>query len=119
MDQLIPRPYSNPQDLEKMRTLLTEGRRANNGTYYVHIGDLNWWLFYPPQDHDLWQYISLYDDPERLLGWSLLSPSWSAFDGVVQPELRGSPAAEEMYTYTEEQITSLARARKQEKMWCT
>jgi hypothetical protein len=42
MDELSPRAYSNPQDLEKMRLLLIEGRRANNGTYYVHVGDLSW-----------------------------------------------------------------------------
>lgn len=123
MDKLNPRAYAGLQDLEKMCRLLIEGRKAHNGTYYVHTGDLSWWLFYPPLDHDLWQYISLWDDPDHpecLLGWSLLSPSWSAFDVYIQSKLRGSPTAKSMYCQGEEQITQLARTQKSEKirmMW--
>jgi len=120
MENLVSRAYAGLQDLEKMRSLLIEGRRVNNGTYYIHIGDLNWWLFYPPIDFDLWQYISLWDDPQdsgRLLGWSLLSPTWSAFDVYVQPELCGSPEAEAMNFYTEEQIIRLARSQNKEKVY--
>lgn len=120
MGSLIPRPYAGEQDLEKMRNLLIAGRRANNSTYYVHIGDLNWWLFYPPLECDLWQYISVWDDPQdpgRLLGWLLLSPAWSAYDVYVQPELRGSPEAETMHLYAEEQLTDLARSRNQAKIY--
>jgi mycothiol synthase len=120
MEILTPRSYSGLQDLQKMHSLLVEGRRANNGTYYVHTGDLSWWLFYPPLDFDLWQYISLWDDPQipgRLLGWSLLSPSWGAFDVYVQPALRSSRAAAALYTYAEAKITELARSRGQEKIF--
>jgi len=123
MKPLIPRPYAGEQDLEKMRNLLIAGRRAKNGTYYVHTGDLNWWLFYPPIDQNLWQYITVWDDPdnrERLLGWALLSPEWNTFDVPVQPELRGSLIAESMYHQAEEQITRLTRTQKGGKirmMW--
>jgi len=120
MKPLIPRPYAGEQDLEKMRNLLIAGREANNGTYYVHTGDLNWWLFYPPLECDLWQYISVWDDPQdpgRLMGWALLSPSWSAYDVYVQPELRGSPEAEVMYLYAEEQLADLACSRNQAKIY--
>jgi len=119
MDPLNSRPYAGAEDLEKMWNLLIAGRRANNGTYYVHIGDLNWWLFYPPLEGDLWRYISVWDDPQdpgRLLGWLLLSPTWSAYDIYVQPELRGSPEAEAMHLYAEEVLTDLARSRNQEKI---
>jgi hypothetical protein len=37
-----PRPYRDPADLDRMRALLQAGRKAANGSYYVHIGDLNW-----------------------------------------------------------------------------
>ena len=123
MGVLKARHYVGTGDLEKMRNLLIEGRRANNGTYYVHIGDLNWWLFYPPIDQNLWHYITVWDDPdnrERLLGWTLLSPEWNTFDVPVQPELRGSPLAESMYHQAEEQITRLTRTQKGGKirmMW--
>ena len=42
-----PRPYHNEPDLEAMANLLMAGRKANNGSYYIHIGDLNWWLYLP------------------------------------------------------------------------
>jgi ribosomal protein S18 acetylase RimI-like enzyme len=115
-----PRPYQSEIDLDRMRSLLQVGRQAANGTYYVHIGDLNWWLYYPPLDHDLWQYIHLWDDPanpDRLLGWSLLSPQWSAFDVVVQPELRGTPLAETMYTWAEGQISNITRTRGKDRIY--
>jgi mycothiol synthase len=107
-------------DLQKMRDLLVEGRRARNGTYYVHPGDLNWWLFYPPLEFELWRYISLWDDPHdpnRLLGWALLSPTWSAFDVFVQPELQGSRAADAMQVYAEEQLTRLAHEQHKTKIY--
>ena len=58
-----PRVYQTENDLDAMRDLLRQGRLANNGSYYVHPGDLNWWLFYPPMVQDLWGSIYLWDDP--------------------------------------------------------
>jgi hypothetical protein len=46
--------------------------------------------------NDPWQHIYLWDDPadpERLLGWALLSTPWSAFDVFVRPEFRFSHGA--------------------------
>ncbi|MDP3183850.1 MAG: hypothetical protein Q8M58_01115 [Anaerolineales bacterium] len=47
---MIARPYQNEQDLEKMESILTAGRNAANGAYYVHMGDLRWWMFYTNSD---------------------------------------------------------------------
>ena len=97
-----PRPYRGERDLEAMRDLLVRGRQASNGTYYIHTGDLNWWLYYPPLEEDFWDHIHLWDDPEnpgRLLGWALISPDWVGFDVYVQPEHRGSLIATEMYVW--------------------
>ena len=52
-----PRLYQDESDLEAIRGLLRQGRLANNGTYYVHPGDLSWWLFYPQLDYDFWGSI--------------------------------------------------------------
>jgi hypothetical protein len=74
-----PRPYHDVQDLKAMRRLLMQGRKADNGTYYIHTGDLNWWLYYPPLEGDFWDHIHLWDDPEQpgqLMGWVLISPDW-------------------------------------------
>ena len=82
-----PRPYRNRADLDRMRALLIEGRKANNGTYYVHVGDVNWWLFYPNQEKDFPERIFLWEDGGSVIGWSLFSPGDRAFDVYVHPTL--------------------------------
>jgi len=108
----LPRPYRDETDLEKMRKLLQAGRQASNGTYYVHTGDLSWWLFYPPLDFDLWQFLHIWDDPldsEDILAWALVSPDWYTADVILQPPLRGSLLAQQMYLWAEDEITAVAR----------
>jgi mycothiol synthase len=118
-----PRPYKDEHDLSAMLRLLQAGRKANNGTYYVHPGDLTWWLYYPPIDHQHWQDIFLWDEPAypgQLLGWSLISPTWVTFDVYFRPELRGTPQAEAMYLWAEEKTIDMARANGANKisiMW--
>jgi ribosomal protein S18 acetylase RimI-like enzyme len=109
-----PRPYRDVRDKGAMCDLLMAGRKANNGSYYVHPGDLNWWLYYPPLEGGFWEHIHLWDDPaqpERLLGWALISPDWVGFDVYAQPELRGSLQAQQMYLWGEEQALGIARAK--------
>jgi len=95
-----------------MCNLLMDGRKANNGSYYIHVGDLKWWLYYPPLEGDFWDQNYLWDDPDhpgRLLGWVLISPDWVGIDVYIQPELQGSPHGLEMYTWAEEQAIRIAR----------
>jgi ribosomal protein S18 acetylase RimI-like enzyme len=85
---------------------------ADNGTYYIHCGDLVWWLYYPPLEGDYWNDIYLWDDPEhpgRLLGWTLASPVFAGFDVFIQPELRGSLTAQEMLIWAEEKALQVTR----------
>ena len=115
---MIPRSFQYERDLDAMRELLVSGRRAANGTYYVHMGDLNWWLFYPPLSGDFWGNIYLWDDPERegeLLGWSLLSLP-ETFDVYVRPDLRGTELADQMYTWAVEATTKTAREAGEENI---
>jgi len=107
-----PRPYRDEHDLEAMRNLLVQGRKADNGTYYVHTGDLSWWLYYPPLGGDFWDHIHLWDDPIHpgsLLGWALISPDWVGIDVCYRPELRGSQLASEMYLWAEKRAIEIAR----------
>jgi len=109
-----PRGYRDTQDLAAMLDVLVNGRKADNGSYYVHVGDLKWWLYYPPLEGAFWDHIHLWDDPKRegrLLGWALISPDWVGFDVYVQPELRGSDLAEAMYIWAEEQAMGIAREK--------
>ena len=114
-----PRTYQGENDLEAMYDLLRQGRLADNGTYYVHPGDLNWWLFYPPLEYDFWESIYLWDDPNaagQILGWALISPTGSTFDVVLRPGLRGSPLAWEMYQWAVDRLTVLAKHAGREQI---
>lgn len=93
------RTYEGLNDLYAMLNLLSEGHRADNGTHYVHRGDLQWWLFYTDTPPALWQSrIRLWMESNRLVGWTLLSPEEDAFDVFTVPELRGTSQEDEMLT---------------------
>ena len=110
-----PRAYRGTDDLQAMRALLQAGRLADNGAYYVHPGDLNWWLFYPPFDYDPFQYLYLVDDPAspgEILAWILLSPDgFNAFDVFVQPRLRASELESYWREWAELRLTQAVRLR--------
>jgi mycothiol synthase len=118
-----PRPYQDVTDLDKMCLLLQAGCMADNGTYYNHIGALNWCLFSPVWEDDVWQHIFLWDDPadpQHLLGWALLSLNWGYLEIYVQPELRGTPQAESMHTWAECKLQSNLRPNARDRfsvMW--
>jgi len=107
-----PRAYQSASDLTAMLEVLQAGRRADNGSYYIHCGDLKWWLYYPPLEGDYWKDIFLWDDPDqpgRLLGWALVNSNWVGFDVYIQPGLRGSAIAVGMYDWTEQKAVQIAR----------
>jgi len=108
-----PRPFQRDEDLVRMQALLVEGRRAANGSYYLHPGDLSWWLYYLPYEADAWQNIFLWEDgnnPGRLIAWTLISPNWQAFDVFVAPAWHGSRLAEEIYAWSETRLASIIRS---------
>ena len=102
------RAYEGMHDLYAMLNLLSEGHKANNGTHYVHRGDLQWWLFYTDVASDVWQsQIRLWMEDDRLIGWALLSPEEEAFDVFTVPELRGSSSENEMLEWAVEQMSGI------------
>lgn len=108
---MLPAPhhYQDESDLRRMCSLLQAGRAARISSYYVHSGDLKWWLYYPPLGASLWDHIYLWEDPagdNRLMGWVLLNPSDATFDVYCQPELYHSPLAEAMFAWAEEALIS-------------
>jgi ribosomal protein S18 acetylase RimI-like enzyme len=91
-----------------MLDLLSEGCKAQNGSYYVHRGDLQWWLFYTETPSELWQSrIRLWMEADQLIGWTLLSLEEDAFDVYTIPALRGSVQESEMLTAAMEEISGL------------
>lgn len=101
------RAYEGMHDLYAMMDLLAEGRKADNGTYYIHRGDLQWWLFYTDVAPQAWQsHIRLWMEGGRLIGWALLSPEEDAFDVFVIPELRGDACEDEMLAWAVGQMSA-------------
>lgn len=111
-----PRPYRDYSDFNQIRRILIEGRQANNGTYYVHLGDVNWWLFYPDQSADLPQRLYLWEDGGQALGWCLLTPDEGYWDVFVHPRLQGSPQAEAMFAWAEARLADMVKAKGGEKL---
>jgi len=102
------RSYAGMQDFYAMLDLLSAGSRANNGTHYVHRGDLQWWLFYTDTPPALWQSrIRLWTESDRLIGWALLSPEEDAFDVYTVPALRGSSQEDEMLSAVVTEMSAL------------
>ena len=100
--------YTSLHDLHAMLDLLSEGCEADNGTHYIHRGDLQWWLFYTDTPQELWQSrIRLWMEVDRLIGWALLSPEDDAFDVYTIPALRGSPQENEMLTSIVDEMSAL------------
>ncbi len=101
------RGYEGIHDLYAMMDLLAEGRKADNGTYYIHRGDLQWWLFYTDLAPETWQSnIRLWMEADRLIGWALLSPEEDALDVFVVPELRGDACEDKMLAWAVEQMSA-------------
>ncbi len=103
------RPYRDEGDLEAMCALLVAGRQAGGPVYYVHVGDLNWWIFFLLQGLDREENIWLWDNEAGgLAGWALFSPRFQAFDVFVHPAALGRRA--EMVDWAVERITRQVRS---------
>ena len=98
---ITARPYRDLRDLKEMQAVLTAGRQADNHAYYVHPGDLSWWLFYT-DENSLDTKICLWEWNSSLAGWSLLSPSCRTFDVFVRPELHGRSLEARILLWAEE-----------------
>ena len=85
--RLFPRPYRDESDLAAVRAVLVAGRRAMDAGqpgYYVHVGDVNWWLFYLNQDEDPFGCLTVWEDSAgAVAGWSLVSPHYRALERAL------------------------------------
>lgn len=110
---LVSRPFQTEDDLFAMQRLLIAGRRAANGTYYIHTGDLLWWYTYILPDQDPRRFTTLWEfdppAPGGLAAWSLFSPAWHALDVFIHPELHGAPQAMEIWIQAEEMAAAQMR----------
>lgn len=97
---ITARHYRDLNDLKEMQAVLSAGRQAANSAYYVHPGDLSWWLYYT--DENYLDKICLWEWNSRLAGWSLLSTSSRSFDVFVTPEMHGRSFEAKIMLWAEE-----------------
>lgn len=98
MTNFTRRPYRDARDMDAIRDLLVAGRAANDGTYYIHAGDLAWWFNSPPDEDDRRANVLAWEDDGRLLAWCVHSPGEApggdeSFDFFAHPAERGSARA--------------------------
>jgi ribosomal protein S18 acetylase RimI-like enzyme len=111
MIHLEPRPYRDARDLEAIRQVLVEGRRAGGTTHYVHVGDVAWWLFCLNQNQALAEHLFLWEEPDSgaPLGWALLSPNYEAFDVFAMPGGWASGLTPSMWAWAEARMAALVQ----------
>ena len=117
---MILRPYRNAADLESIRAILIAGRKAAGPAYYVHCGDLHWWLFYLDPDFEQRLFLAERDREGSVIGWVLLSPRFRAFDVFVSPNPALFEQRQALALWAEEQMSNLAREQggaKVATMW--
>lgn len=115
---ITARHYRDISDLKEMQAVLSAGRQAANRAYYVHPGDLSWWLFYTDENYR--DKICLWEWNSRLAGWSLLSNASRTFDVFVVPELHGRSFEAKIMLWAEEtQASTLKKLNSQNirTMW--
>lgn len=104
--EFVSHSYDDAADLDRMRSVLIEGRRVMRHSRYSHIGDLDWALFYDPDQKRREDTIRLWSDEHgRTVGWGRLQGS-VYFEHHVLPELRGSPVEAEIVEWCERAVSA-------------
>jgi len=94
-----------------MRSILVEGRRAGGPVYYVHVGDLNWWLFYLDPDFENRLYLWENEHDGKVLGWILFSLRFRAFDVFVDPNPSLHEQRKRLFLWAEERMRRMVRVQ--------
>jgi ribosomal protein S18 acetylase RimI-like enzyme len=105
------RPYDSLADLAAMHALLSAGAAAGSEAYYVHPGDLSWWLFYTTDPAPLTERVRIWEDGGAVIGWSLQTAEEGQFDLFVDPAWLGRPEYAAMHATEARHAEDLARAR--------
>jgi GNAT superfamily N-acetyltransferase len=105
-------PYNGFQDFVIMTSILAVGRKTSKRPYYVHTGDLSWWMFYGDYDDTHWhEYVQVWERDGHPIGWSLIDPDWYSFDVNLLPEMRGTVESSYILDKTIHRLTEAVRER--------
>ena len=107
---LSPRPYTGDTDLKKIKTLLTEGRLSGLPGY-IHIGDIDWWIYYDPHNEGHSEVIWLWEDEAgTLLGWLWINVARYNYSMAVHPSVRGGQVEAAMIDWADTRLSPAAEA---------
>ena len=105
-----PRSYREVADLERMEAVLVAGRKADIGSFYVHVGDLRLWLNYTTPEDQPWSRIYLWEAGQgEIVAWTLFSIADQAFDLFMMPELHGKPEMYSMLAWSADRMSETLR----------
>ncbi len=94
------RCYRDESDLAAIDRILIEGRQANNRVYYVHPGDVRWWLYFLLPEDESWSHLFLWEAENEIVGWSLISLKAQAYDVFLAPDWVGRPEMAGVFAWT-------------------
>src|SRR5262245_8336016 len=102
---LQPRPYSGLADLQKMKALISEGRKVYPHSRYPHIGDLDWWLYFGVfvGDKPFETSAVLWEDGAQIMAWGIFEEP-NAYDLIVHPTLWDTPIEMEVHALMETRV---------------
>lgn len=106
---LVVRPCASPDDFLAMKRVLIEGRAASPHSGHIHVGDLDWWRSFLLRGYDWTQIAYLWEAGEdQVVGWSLFSPGYGAFDLFALADARRSAHLDVMLDWTVQRAIDLA-----------
>jgi ribosomal protein S18 acetylase RimI-like enzyme len=108
--RLTPRPYRDFDDFRHLDAILNSGGRAAGNPYYVHPGDLRWWLFYTFSEDDAFQGLTLWEDEHgHPAALTLFSQPDAALDVYCLPEIHASPELKRLVEWGVKRMMAILR----------
>ena len=104
------RPYTGLDDLAAMHAVLSAGAAAHTDAFYVHPGDLSWWLFYTTDETPRPERIWIWEDGGEVIGWTLFSVEEGFVDLFVKPAWLEHDAYADMHARSVAEMERRVRA---------
>jgi mycothiol synthase len=107
------RPYTDANDLQLMKELVRAAKRQHPYSG-IHIGDLDWWVYYDTSGIPLPDKVRLWFEGEQLVAWAWVRLSDGEYDLFVHPAYRGTPQGETVLTQTVDSLSTQLREQPRE-----
>jgi mycothiol synthase len=112
IQSLTSRFYETEHDLRQMQVLLIEGRSRTNDWHYAHVGELMWGFLMVACHLDPKEYIRLWQDDDKLVGYAVLGEDPS-FDFQVLPEYEWCGIETEAMAWAKTRLAVLRKSNAQ------